>query len=253
MLTTTKDTNEYWRIKGQLTRMGVKGDLTKVRIFGTQDKIDLLKPIKIPKPTPTTIPKPRPPAIPKPKTNPQEDWVKSVSKKEKESVMAWTDTMEGVVPIRDYQMGFTEHLTSKELSTAKTFTKLIDRAPSYKGKIYRGTSIDPDFRANEIKQIVPGKTFSFGGSSSASKDFKVAKDFASLGDELGDLGTKTYVFEIKAVNGVSLEELNIGTVKAQKEVLLRSNARLKIESVTWKKDSLFNEGGYYKVIANEIL
>ncbi len=104
----------------------------------------------------------------------------------------------------------------------------MNRAPKYEGTVFRGLSFNKaEERDAFLARVKKNGELTDKGFTSTSKSRDVAWDFArnyGKGDE-----TTGILFRIKSKNGVEIEKLS--DVKAEKEVLLGPNSKLRFAGI----------------------
>lgn len=174
------------------------------------------------------IPAPPPEQIPTPST-PQitsQEWAASASTYEERLVGYWQGS--GYESIRAVQQGKKLPsglgVTKTEIKKrAKELEALLDRAPTYTGKAYRGLY---DLSDDALRALTQTDTLSMDALSSATTSRKVAERFVSLGTQ-----GRSVLFEITSKTGVDIQALSRGTFASEKEILLRRGSQYRVKSV----------------------
>jgi len=178
--------------------------------------LGLEKPAVVPKPTPKPI------SLPKPKPEPKltsKEWVSGLSKKERQAYMRWTLT--DCNEIRRYQLG---DKTLKQKLTPLAYKKTaeisddllvsMERAPNFKGTLYRGITSEEKFEVGNIKQ--------YKSIASASSKKATAMEYSEM---WADSDGQAQLLYIKARTGVDLSEFTGTTLS---EVLIRKDTSYKV-------------------------
>lgn len=160
------------------------------------------------------------------------DWEASFTKTEREAFAFWTEEGEGYAHIRYGQMGKIipgwvppdpNKFISRNVARAKEMEKALERAPQFKGRIYRGMN---EMTPEQIKIFKKGKILDQEAFTSWSAKEDIAREFAWTDDK-----TKRWVlFELKATNGVH-DIRRIAASEFEAEVLMLKGKKLRVKNV----------------------
>ena len=248
-----KNTTEIKLLKFHLRTLGYKGKLPAPKL----------------KPKPATKPKPKPkptaisgrPVDPKiPQTKPAKEkltpkeFEKSLTQKEEGMLKSWMEPAEtgggtsegGWITIRELE------ITSPKNPRVLDFNRLLDRAPSYKGTVYRiGHDGKLDAFSGINKKKV-GDKITTKSSTSSSSATGVRNDF--LEDHLG-FADDLEVYSVKIEGSASNVDLRkIGAKLAgfdEKEVIVRKGTKYEIKSIKIKHD-VDTDVKYKEIVLKEI-
>jgi len=150
----------------------------------------------------------------------QAEWEKSITPEEKAAIEYYSETMETSDAVRS---GKSPH--------SKPFFAAINRAPKYRGVVYRGQYLHDSSAINMMTKVGSEFTFSHDGKPSAgSKSHAIAEEFI---DDFE--GQTAAVFTIEIRTGVDISNLVLDEYKRQEEVIIRSNTKFKVVSAKWKR------------------
>jgi hypothetical protein len=151
----------------------------------------------------------------------QAKWEKSITPEEKAVIEYYSETMETSDMVRS---GKSPH--------SKPFFAAVDRAPDYRGVIYRGQYLDTSSVIDKMTIVGSEFTFSHDGKPSAgSKSQAIAEEFI---DEFWE-GQIAAVFTIEINTGVDISNLVLDEYKRQEEVVIRPNTTFKVVSAEWTR------------------
>lgn len=191
------------------------------------------KPPAVTKPIRPTKPvKPTKPAEPvaKAKGPTGKEWKETLTQTEQEAMRGWGSS--GYIDIREFQR------TGMGLPRIKKYTKALESAMqkdgAYNGTTYRGLAhLDP----KAMNAVRNSKVITLDATTSATKDFKIAADFAR-----GSGKGNSIIFDIKTKTGVDYGTFSV----KESEVLLHKGASYR---VVGQEEGVFIGRGGQKVKA----
>lgn len=184
---------------------------------------------------------------------PEDKWIKSLTKEEKEMFEIWQRaTYSSIDNLRAVHAGkIPEFFDAKKVKQYKKYLKTLDgaldRAVSYKGNVYRGLH---DLDKTTIERILKTKTMEFDALSSGTWKYDVAKGFARNLEK----DKFSIIFEIKSKTGVKISSIfPEGKFLEEAEVLLRRGSKYKVIGQEMLSAKTFKSKQTWKIILEEIL
>ncbi|HOW70087.1 MAG TPA: hypothetical protein PKY77_05745 [Phycisphaerae bacterium] len=101
----------------------------------------------------------------------------------------------------------------------RELNRAFDKAPKYRGDLYRGLMFKPD----QMVGLGPGYVIELNAMASFSKSAEVAADFAGMREQ-------GMLIAVKAKSGIDIGGFN-ATVEAEQEVIMRRGSRMRVHSV----------------------
>jgi hypothetical protein len=156
----------------------------------------------------------------KPKT--AEQWAENMTPQEQMAMKLWQHT--AYPEIRAYERAGTIGSASTK-DMVKLFHNTLNKAPHYKGTVYRGLyDLDDDVYRAIVK--AGKKPMTFDASSSASLNRAIAEDFMNEGRR-----GHSILFEIKAKTGVDVNGASSIDFIHEQEIILRKGTQYRITSI----------------------
>jgi len=172
----------------------------------------------------------------------------SLTPKEEKMLISWVESEgssastgdAGWITIRELEITAPKNVRVKDWNT------ILDRAPKYKERIYRGGLDNKGDAFNDIYKLKEGQTFTIDSSSSSTSGKKLGDIFLENHMEFAD-NNEAYLLRIQSKTGADVRK----TAKRlgewdEKEVILRSGSKYRVDKITSKVHEKFI-GVEYKV------
>lgn len=165
----------------------------------------------------------------KPEKPTGDDWAKTLSSKERESIEAWQRG--GYDRIRDAQQSGV--MDPRVKGVIKDLDKALAKSNPYEGNVYRGiTNLD----AKTFNAISKRKDFVWDALTSSAQTPEAASKFlAGKGQSI--------MFQIQNKTGVDITSASLKAFAGEKEILLQMGSKYRVvsqgmETYTWKQKSI---------------
>jgi len=156
----------------------------------------------------------------KPTATAQKEWVKGLSTSETDAIGYWQK--EGYTMIRKLESG--REIPSAAMPAVKrqatNLYSALDKAPQYKGTVYRGLKNLDDDVANAL---IKGETVTFDALSSATRERQIGNIFAERSSK-----GQSIIMEIRTKTGVEINGASVGSYLSEKEVILRKGTQYRV-------------------------
>lgn len=128
--------------------------------------------------------------------------------------------MRGKLDLTNWSESQIKHLTNQ----IKDIQDILNKAPVFNGKVYRGLAMSDSTWEKLSPNFVPGKTLTLDGFTSTSTQLQKTEQFLK-----GFQKTRSVLFKIKSKTGVYIDGLSYHT--AEKEVIFNDKTLFKVTKI----------------------